>query len=80
MFGVFYDGLRVIIGGTWHKICIFNKKVVPLYRTMRKYAFVHTRRETQKSNSNERIRNQNQSNSMLPRGVASRFARIGRDC
>lgn len=43
MFGVFYDGLRVIIGGTWHKICIFNKKVVPLCRTMHECAFVRTK-------------------------------------
>ena len=43
MFGVFYDGLRVIIGGEWHKICIIRKKVVPLCRTMRECAFVRTK-------------------------------------
>ena len=42
MFGVFCYSLRVIIGGAWHKICIFNKKVVPLRCIMRECAFMHT--------------------------------------
>ena len=42
MFGIFCDGLWIIMLGVWHKICIFNKKVVPLRCIMRECAFMHT--------------------------------------